>query len=1153
MESDFILIPIELQAMIVSENQHEEYAGLVMNYTITGSHHRLGPSPESHPFSTISCEKVGIHLHWKLPDALTHGRVNADDPHAEIIWPALPDRWLVTRFWRETTQGELHSRHFIVESNALNAERGAKLYNEASPSWPWDADTEEEANKARYRFLGRSAPLEQKMDAPLHYLDKITATGAGSPGFAAFYPYCRNVFGFHDELCDANGSQLEAAYLCYSVVGWHARPQDSGEDEQIWLDFPPPAKRLLHGMIFGLNWQIDTNNEQNYHVSRTAVEVAVGNNSLEALSALQATKQPGETEKQERWNNLLLQNNTDTLQHTNGISDAEQNLHAMGFSVWHTPPRWGLKPTGVEKLPPEQIDALFRQLDKLNNLTTYLDRLEQESARLGQHIYECWCLLAYIAEQLSTSDADKAWQQQLDKIRQHILDSLKGGTQDHNALTLMEKEKKSLKDNINLYRAVLLNQIPSLDNQQQAFQLQQLPDEPFYNANNPVLLFKGLERSFAHGYNGRYSADGALQLRKTEDIISALLLPVSNTMLQASSLVQKLTYFPDKRVPLSIINALCAEAVLLCPDLTDLLVQKIPPTDDALRTTLITSIRHLQLMAQSSAFLQDKAPDLAKNAGFLGRFPSKLAINVHRPYWVPLFLEWDITFIPDKNVMKSAPDLSNWRLDNLEFSWQGSSEHLTETIRQTGRMLITPQAASVMQNMAEKLELPNADKYGLVDVLSQGLSDFHDQLLMRSGNVATPIISDNAACQALTTQVRSAVEQYVRSAPSLAGCYAPIRAGFMQVNSLRVIDSFGKFLLLSPEQIYRAESLRTADDNRAYGKRIMLPPRIMQPARLKAKWVGGKKQPIFGWLAYNHADKNLALYAPKGQLLGLLQQTRLKTPVVWAPMPGGCQTIDDLPEGLRSLGYFLCNAECQDLLTPLVELLNNALELTNPAGSASFLDTATFMSRPVALAGLDLWLDLASPPVSPPFSEVLPGIRQHIKLQQANFPVRLGEPAHHNDGVIGFFEHNDEGFTTFHSAYADDNATFSTDMHIHLSPGVAQPHTATRRFLLLDPLADIHLTSGILPRHTLGLPDEAVNRAMEEIAYSLFASPVLVAKTRTNLPVPGIRGATWSWLSPDGKSQPNGLTGGLAPLDGEPQVVMDGWLRLIKDREEETQ
>lgn len=134
-----------------------------------------------------------------------------------------------------------------------------------------------------------------------------------------------------------------------------------------------------------------------------------------------------ETEKQERWNNLLLQNNTDTLQHTNGISDAEQNLHAMGFSVWHTPPRWGLKPTGVEKLPPEQIDALFRQLDKLNNLTTYLDRLEQESARLGQHIYECWCLLAYIAEQLSTSDADKAWQQQLDKIRQHILDSLKGG------------------------------------------------------------------------------------------------------------------------------------------------------------------------------------------------------------------------------------------------------------------------------------------------------------------------------------------------------------------------------------------------------------------------------------------------------------------------------------------------------------------------------------------------------------------------------------------------------------------------------------------------------------------------------------------------------------------------------------------------------
>ena len=37
--------------------------------------------------------ETGVHLHWALPDGLTRG----GGPGAELVFPAAPDRWLVTR------------------------------------------------------------------------------------------------------------------------------------------------------------------------------------------------------------------------------------------------------------------------------------------------------------------------------------------------------------------------------------------------------------------------------------------------------------------------------------------------------------------------------------------------------------------------------------------------------------------------------------------------------------------------------------------------------------------------------------------------------------------------------------------------------------------------------------------------------------------------------------------------------------------------------------------------------------------------------------------------------------------------------------------------------------------------------------------------
>jgi hypothetical protein len=78
-----------------------------------------------------------------------------------------------------------------------------------------------------FRYMGRSReltatwPQTEKPEYLSHHKDRrLTAVGHGDPTFAAFYPNCRSVFGFHDEV-DASAGQYE-----YDVLGWFSDHED---------------------------------------------------------------------------------------------------------------------------------------------------------------------------------------------------------------------------------------------------------------------------------------------------------------------------------------------------------------------------------------------------------------------------------------------------------------------------------------------------------------------------------------------------------------------------------------------------------------------------------------------------------------------------------------------------------------------------------------------------------------------------------------------------------------------------------------------------------------------------------------------------------------------------------------------------------------
>ncbi|TQS39949.1 hypothetical protein [Cryptosporangium phraense] len=163
--------------------------------------------------------KTGVHLHWALPDALTQGVHTPDGTE----FPAVPTRWLVTRSRLAADGTTTPEQRWVVESDYL-APLG--VTGSSGVAFPFTGLIDDSAGPP-FRYVGRSMTLAQWLDPgkdggrPRDYLDRLTSAGYGHPSFAAIYPNCHSVFGFHDAVqVDPSGG------LLYDVIGWYGRSAD---------------------------------------------------------------------------------------------------------------------------------------------------------------------------------------------------------------------------------------------------------------------------------------------------------------------------------------------------------------------------------------------------------------------------------------------------------------------------------------------------------------------------------------------------------------------------------------------------------------------------------------------------------------------------------------------------------------------------------------------------------------------------------------------------------------------------------------------------------------------------------------------------------------------------------------------------------------
>lgn len=222
--TNILLVPIHLDALYLNEKESvveemTDYSKLP--YWDEDGQQNYGPyisdTVLSPPFEALnlSLEK-GIHLHWALPDGLTRGKVAED---SSIQFPLVPNRWLIMR-----RGGDLPEKQWVVESDYLYAD-GAEPEEDTINILhdPTGGDGRP------FRYLGRKQELSQwPTGGNAEYVEALSVMGPHArltsldnekATFAAFYPNCRSVFGFHDDLKESPSEGLQ-----YDVIGWYSTP-----------------------------------------------------------------------------------------------------------------------------------------------------------------------------------------------------------------------------------------------------------------------------------------------------------------------------------------------------------------------------------------------------------------------------------------------------------------------------------------------------------------------------------------------------------------------------------------------------------------------------------------------------------------------------------------------------------------------------------------------------------------------------------------------------------------------------------------------------------------------------------------------------------------------------------------------------------------
>lgn len=1175
-----LIVPISVEALCVGKGDvQREFVTATVDFSqmpwrdgddYINVKPNIGEYLMQQPFEGDAPLDPGIHLHWALPQALSHGIYN--DKTEKIEFPTVPNRWLVVRV---VDGNSAATKSWLIESDYLSTTGQSN-----SATVPVDP-TENEPRP--YRYLGKVFRFENWQESEEHeHFPNLTAIGAGEATFAAFYPNCVNVFGFYDHLSDLSNGFVK---ITYHVVGWYSEVENdplsqigTGKKYKKWDEFKAAYKwafdesnvkqLLCTGEITQIAW--DPTSYKQYEQNKdSGIKIAIGNNPSEALSALLATQFKTEPHV-ERIFNALQSGRLAELNKQGGFEELEYDLQQKSFSAIPGGHIWLIRKVnnnasidtneGVqeETLP----ECLAHDLNELNMLQQQYDRAQDEIANQRWQIFADWykyMVVEYAPNKDHLVDINRIY----DFIKQTIED-------------INNKLERTGTLQVKSYEPTLINSVPGSNT---------LANKIVNKINGTITEQLTQINSKLTSKNEQYQLQRAPTSRYWQPNDPVILIADDGTYAQSPQCYDA-----------SVDNLSCQT--------TDNLFN----SDDTINKT-----------ALQVSNLETKRSEL-----FFGIGTKSWETNP----WLPLFLQWEIQYHP----VRKMDDQDGYPHDTISAGFDVHEDYLDLRYNNkhspsgldtySGSIILTPHATWRLKHEIDRYldsypkdEKPPIGEEQQADnelwdelqtlsknlrsrpILSQALGGFNAALMMRKPTLCRPVCDPLVSSPGLAQfheKVKQAVAGYNTHAPMPENYYNPIRGGFMRLSQVRIVDVFGQMKTVDGGLIIRAESMKSSSDKQqteVEKNHILVPPRITQPARLQFRWISADENqiemnthpastPICGWVLPNYLDKSLLIYNNKGKYIGYLALTPDETREVWHSAPGQSEVdirtafASENPH-LRDFAVYIYNDGIpRGFLPEFFRVTDRVLTHINPQNHKQHQTLTVLVGRPLALVRASLKLELKGLPAycqnwnafANDVQKGNPQQRETRGFTQVKFPVRLGDTLNINDGLVGYFNEDNRGqvnYQFFYAPLADD----SQIEEVHppkIYTDVRHPEADTIKLdcapeskaqtltMLIDPRAKVHATTHILPVKFLEIPPDLYVKALKAIEVSFVAGPIISDATQLAFPLPTEVEGEWSWIrkqDPHTWVSPSDIAkvNDRATLSHKRQQISEGWLQFHKN------
>lgn len=812
--TDYILVPMQLDVMVLAKQASlaTPFLRFQMDYKKLANYQ----TPEPKPFegASLTQPSPGIYLSWTLPKALRNSIAQSDGTDE---FPLVPNRFLVTRV-QSGVDPSTAIKAWIIESDYIDTANATSPFVN-----PFAPNTNGIPVPTK---IGRSLLFEDLDSiASANPSSFLTAVGPGNTTFSVFSPGVDNVFSFYDDVVG-----IDVATFSYYVIGWYLNPTDDPLQDTTWSpnsntseagsymnslfdwivysnDANIPTNMLVHTLVSDIPWNRDDSSTipETYPQPETiaeTVKVGFGNTSTDALASIVGNASDANARTDADFLSAFQYNALDKYDQASSATqlNIEVREHWYGSSsggtFWSVLPVEPDQSTALAAPPAAQITASQKiALDNLNSTQQELDKQDRILQSMQHILYTLWWKYEWQTRNTILVDPDFAsWLN--DQLYLQVNGDENYSTWYIDQVRDQQQKVADLTDSIKKAKDTLESLLDSTTQR-----IQDTNASPYYYANDPVLLVTGL------GKATNFDPTGNVLCRFVRQTIDSLTVNGISYGIDENASQNVVADIPKLSDPHQLLptgsQELNIENFFLSPDLFSQNVFGNTDEVDAVKE----AINALPLPAADQRFP-----------------PSEYARNYWIQPWVPLLLDWKITFFKEpaytcnQVVSTSIFNQEYWKFDGTDYIWTGTTEADDQNYNEIdsaqmeliGRTFVAPYVPSSLANQIQTLNQSlahfekkshklskkyeeNRQETQDLDILSQRLSGLMAKMVQRNYSSNVPPTDD------ILTALGDSYQGYSQPFPGEHSSYAdtpwgftPMRGSFFVIDRLSIIDIFGR-------------------------------------------------------------------------------------------------------------------------------------------------------------------------------------------------------------------------------------------------------------------------------------------------------------------------------------------------------------------------